>query len=189
MKTWLFNPFKFIAGSKALAFGMAAIVVTALLAVLTKEHLDGVLDIHVGRESASYVYFTESFIDWLSLVFPLYIFGRILSTSSIRLVDVAGTSALARYPMFFVVIVSMFIPKNLPTDPQKLFAIIQNNPGIVARLVCIGLLTLPFIIWTVALMYNAYSISANLKGAKAVWSFIASVVIAEIISKIILYLL
>lgn len=185
MKTWLFNPFKFIAGYKALALGIGAMLITAILCLLTKEHLDGVLDIHVGRETPAYFYFIEPVIDWLCLVLPLYIFGRSFSASSIRLVDVAGTSALARYPMFFVALLTMLTPQNIG-DPQKILNTLQANPGLMARLIIMGLLVIPFIVWTVALMYNAYSTSVNLKGPKAGWSFTASIIIAEILSKIII---
>jgi len=51
----------------------------------------------------------------------------------------------------------------------------------------LSILMIPIIVWTVALMYNAYSVSANLNGPKAVWSFIASFVIGEILSKVIIY--
>jgi hypothetical protein len=185
MKTWLFNPFKFIAGKKALMLGIGAMLITAIVCLVEKMHLDGVIDAHEGRETASYYYFIEPVIDWLCLALPLYIFGRIFSASSIRFVDVAGTSALARYPMFFVVLSGFFIP-DLPHDEQKIISIIQNNPQVVAQLIVVALLAIPFMVWTVALMYNAYSTSVNLKGPKAAWSFIASFIIAEILSKVII---
>lgn len=189
MKTGLFNPFKYVAGNKALLLGMGAMLATALLCFFTHIHLDGVIDIHRGRQSASSIFFAEPFIDWLCLLLPFYIFGRNLSASSIRFIDVAGTLALARYPMFFATLVSMFIPSDMGGAPAQVITTLLNNPALMARLVIAGLLALPFIIWSVALMYNAYSVSANLKGGKAVWSFIASLVIAEIISKIIFLLI
>jgi len=185
MKTWLFNPFKFIAGNRALLLGIGVMLLSAIVCSLETIHLDGVLDVHKGREAPSYFYFIEPLIDWLCLVIPLYIFGKSFSVSAIRFIDVAGTSALARYPMFFVVLLCMLSP-NLPTDEQKILNTIQTNPHVLMQLTVIGILVIPFIVWTVALMYNAYSLSANLKGPKAVWSFIASVVIAEILSKVII---
>jgi hypothetical protein len=41
----------------------------------------------------------------------------------------------------------------------------------------------------VALMYKAYSVSCNLKGPKAIFSFTAGLIIAEIISKVGIWLL
>jgi len=187
MKTWLFNPFKFIAGNKALLLGIGIMLITAIICFLEKFHLDGVLDVHEGREASSYFYFIEPVIDWLCLIIPLYLFGRSFSVSAIRFIDVAGTSALARYPMFFVVLLTIPISlKNQSNDPQKLVNTIMQDPGLMAKLTIFGLLIILFLVWTVALMYNAYSTSANLKGPKAAWSFVASIVIAEILSKVII---
>ncbi len=185
MKTWLFNPFKFIAGNKALLLGIGAMLVTAVACFLEKQHLDGVVDVHGPMGSPVYMFLLEPLIDWACLVIPLYIFGSILSTSAIRFIDVAGTSALARYPLFFVVLASLLTP-TMTHDPSKLVQVIMTNSGLLLQLILLALVTLPFTVWTVALMYNAYSLSANVKGAKAIMSFIASILIAEIISKIII---
>ncbi len=185
MKTWLFNPFKFIAGNKALLSGIVAMLVTAVLCLFTTTHLDGVIDLHRGRTTVSYLYFIEPLIDWLCLVLPLFIFGRSFSSSSIRFIDVTGTSALARYPMFFAVLVSLLSPEHI--DNPNSFLQMQTDPQLITRLIIMSLLLIPFVVWTVALMYNAYSISANLKGPKAVWSFIASLLIAEVMSKVCLH--
>jgi hypothetical protein len=185
MKTWLFNPFKFIAGYKALILGIAVILLTAVVCFFNKLHLDGVIDVHGPHEAPFYVYLAEAVIDWLLLVIPLYLFGRGLSDSSIRFIDIAGTEVMARYPMFFVVLVSILTP-NLPTDPEKVIHEVMSNPMLEARLLLLAFLALPFTVWAVVLMYNAYRVSTNLKGPKAVWSFVASIIIAEILSKIII---
>jgi len=186
MKTWLFNPFKFIAGTRALLLGLGVMLITAIVCMLTKWHLDGVIDIHQGKEgSPSYLYFIEPAIDWLCLALPLYIFARSFSVSSVRFIDIAGTSALARYPMLFAVLVSMLMPHH-SGDTQNFLNSLLSDPNLIMRLVLLSLLIIPLTVWTVALMYNAYSLSANLKGPKAAWSFIGSFLIAEILSKVIL---
>ena len=93
MKTRLFNPFKFIAGGKALLIGIVTMLITAILAWYGKYHLDGVLDAHTNGKITWYVTPIETLIDWFSMVLPLYIFGRIFSASSVRFIDFAGTPA------------------------------------------------------------------------------------------------
>jgi hypothetical protein len=163
-------------------------LITAIVCLFGKLHLDGVIDVHQDRETPSYFYFIEPLIDWFLLALPLYIIGSNLSISKIRFIDIAGTTALARYPIFFVVILTMVFPSHT-NDPQKFINEIQNNPGMLLQIILLGLLILPFIVWMTALMFNAFSISANLKGPKAVWSFVASILIAEILSKVIFSLL
>ena len=41
-------------------------------------------------------------------------------------------------------------------------------------------------IWMVALMYKAYAVSCNLKGAKAIVTFIVSLILAEAVSKVLI---
>jgi hypothetical protein len=49
-----------------------------------------------------------------------------------------------------------------------------------------AIIALLMIIWMVVLMYKAYAVSCNVKGAKAIGTFIASIILAEIISKVII---
>jgi hypothetical protein len=50
---WLFNPFRFIAGFKALLLGLIVIALTSLLASLSDTHFDGTLDVHLGLQAAN----------------------------------------------------------------------------------------------------------------------------------------
>jgi hypothetical protein len=184
MKTWLFNPFKFIAGNKALLLGISAMIISAILSCIGKVHQDGIIDMHEGRMTASYLYFVEPFIDWVCTFIPLYIFGRFTSDSSVRFIDIAGTAALARYPVIIAVIINMFF---VPFINIKELSDIQSiSSGTMTELIISGAAVLFIIIWIVALLYNAYSTSANLKGPKAIWTFIASMLIAEVLSKVII---
>jgi len=48
------------------------------------------------------------------------------------------------------------------------------------------IITILMIIWMVALMYKAYAVSCNVKGAKAIITFIISLILAEIVSKVLI---
>jgi len=102
----------------------------------------------------------------------MWIAGVCFSKSRLRAIDVAGTMALARTPMLLVVAICF-----LPVVPVSLYDVSRN---IIFLLICI-----PFMIWMVALMYNAYTVSCHLKGNKAVVSFIGALVIAEIVSRVV----
>lgn len=159
--------------------------ITAVTCYFSKVHLDGPLDMHQSGVITVAVLLIEPTLDWLCLTIPLYIFGRYLSFSSIRFIDVAGTIALARFPLIFAVLIMLFYLPDIKT-PQEVLSSLQTNPAEIVKLVMLGLAVIPFVIWTIALMYNAYSVSANVKGQKAVWSFIISLVIAEVTSKLML---
>lgn len=175
IKQQLFNPFLRVAGFRSLGLGIMAMMLTGFVAFYSKCHFDGVLDAHVGAATSLWLCAAEPLIDWLCITLCLYLGGIIFSKSAVRFVDVAGTMALARWPMFFVALLA-FISVLQP-------GVTTPSPFILGVAL---LLVLLFSIWMVILMYNAFVISCNIKGAKGTSVFIASLILAEIISKLII---
>lgn len=189
---WLFNPFRFIAGLRALLLGLIIIALTSMLGSLSNTHFDGTLDVHTGTPAPLWLFLAEGLINWLSLALPLYFFGLILSRSSLRFIDVLGTQALARWPYLLTALV-MMPPSNrrifqyfmslamqgAATDP---LSYLDMTVFIFAMLV-----TILMVVWMVALMYRAYSLCCNIKGLKAVITFIISLISAEALSKLALF--
>lgn len=168
----LFNPFVRIAGFHSLVYGLIAIAISAMIGYINAAHFDGVLDFHVGRNAPIHVFFIQGLMNWLILSFILFVCGITLSKSKIRLIDVFGTQALARWPMLILTSI-VFIPFFNNTSSTSSSGVLQ----IISYLI---------IIWMVSLMYNAYKISCNLRGTKLIASFIGGLISAEILSKIII---
>jgi hypothetical protein len=177
MNPWIFNPFKYIAGSGALMIGWAIMLVTACISFFSKTHFDGVIDAHhaVSISFQWYIYLPEAFIAWGSAVIMFYVAGLIFSGSSIRFIDVAGTMALARWPAIFVALINFAMPDVI--DLHK----------ISAAFIVTALAGLIFIVWMIVLMYHAFMVSCNLKGSKAGAVFIIALLVAEVLSKFALY--
>jgi len=188
MKKWIYNPFVYIAGARALAIGMVIMIVAAVILPFNNGHFDGAVDVHFGAKTTLIRAFCETLISWACLVLALYGFGLITSESSVRFIDIAGTTALARAPMIFLALLG-FIASPPDIDPHK--ATLQElmkialSPGVITE----AILSLPILVWTIALMHNAFSVSTNLKGGKSVAAFIGGLVVAELVSKIILHYL
>src|SRR5512140_369351 len=107
-KSWLFNPFLFIAGFKALIIGLVIIVAASLLGSLGNIHFDGVLDAHYGPAWPMWVLIVGGLIDWLSLALVLAIFAVIMWHKTSRFIDIIGTQALARWPSIIVSLLLQF---------------------------------------------------------------------------------
>jgi hypothetical protein len=189
LKQWLFNPFQFIAGGNALVLGLAIILITAYLGSLSNTHFDGVLDVHTGTAAPLWFFLTEVLIDWLCLFIVLLIAAFFTSRSSFRIIDVFGTQALARAP--YLISALALLPKGSIRFTNYLVSkITQQVPAEAIEstdilFFAVGLIVvLLMIVWIVVLMYRAYSVSCNTKGGKAIGSFIAALIIAEILSKI-----
>lgn len=191
---WLFNPFKFIAGYQALLVGLAAILLTSLLGSLSNTHFDGVLDIHTGLQAPLWFFLSEGLINWMSLAVPLFFFGLILSRSALRTVDVFGTQALARFP--YLISAVAFIPLAYASGGEDLTAKFMESgfsaiatPALLLTLGLAIIVAIPMIIWMVVLMYRAYTVSCNIRGPKAIVTFIISLIGAEVLSKVAILLL
>ncbi len=199
-KGW-YNPFIYVAGNHALWAGLLIITLTSLIGYYSGVHFPGVLDGKIGWQGSFPMHLSLSVIAWLSMVIVLYPMARILSPSKVRLVDIAGTQALARTPMILSAIVGL--PNVLDKVSTSImyrmaeymegFANIEveewADPGPLSswEISLAIFITLVFIlatVWMVALMYHAYRVSSNLKGNRAGVSFTIGLLIAQAISNI-----
>jgi|WetSurMetagenome_2_1015567.scaffolds.fasta_scaffold71864_3 hypothetical protein len=187
-KTWLFNPFLYIAGAQSLVIGLGAVLAAGWLTSFSNSHFDGVLDFHTGMPNLFPGYLLEGLVGWLSLAVVLFILGKVFSKSHFRAIDLFGTQALARWPTLIIASLAL-----LPQYQRGLAAMMQLlvNPsggwqGAPADAIGLGLIMLlqiTFLIWMVALMYQSYRICTNLRGIKIGLSFVGGLLIGETISK------
>jgi hypothetical protein len=185
--TLLFNPFFYIAGLQALGLGLAAILLAALVGSWGNTHFDGVLDTHVGASAPLWFFFAEGIIDWLCLSVVLWICGKIISQTAFRAVDLLGTQALARWPALCISLVAL--PKAFQRFGNELMETLKQDKiqfdttdAIVFSIIVVAMI--PFLCWMVALMYRSFSVSCNVKGGKAIGTFVAGLLIAEVMSKV-----
>ncbi|QJB39572.1 hypothetical protein HF324_17585 [Chitinophaga oryzae] len=172
MNTWLLRPFTYIAGSKALLLGWAVMLVTSVVAYFSKTHFDGAIDAHAGATVMPYfIYLLEAVIAWGCMVLACYAAAAIFARSSFRLIDIAGTLALARTPLLAIALINFGMP------------VVENPMDINPTVITLALISLPFFIWMLVLMYQGFSVSVNMKGNKAVIVFIVALIVAEVISK------
>lgn len=186
MKQILFNPFRTIAGAKALLIGWIIMLITACIAMYSQCHFDGAIDVHIGRNTTAIAYFLEPLVNWSVLTVIFYFTGLLLSTSHIRWIDFAGTVALARYPY----LLAAFIAFAMPTlDPESLINFRDIDTSTLASLMITSILILLVSIWMIGLLYRAFTISGNLRGRQAVWGFIIALILSELITGIIFHYL
>jgi hypothetical protein len=192
--TVLFNPFYYLAGGKALGIGLAVVWVAGLVGAAGKTHFDGVLDAHTGAGAPLWFFLCQGFIDWICLAAVLLGLGAAVSKSSFRAIDVLGTQALARWPALFMAL--LMLPDAVRRFGAQLIQLVGNPDAKfdinVPDAVVFGIVTLatiPLVCWMIYLMYKAYSVSFNVKGGKAIGSFIGGLIAAEVLSKLAITLL
>lgn len=189
LRTWLFNPAAYIAGGEALAVGLVVIVLTGWVGAQSNTHFDGVLDTHTGAEAPFWCFMAEGLLNWLSAVIVLLVMGKLVSRTSFRFVDLAGTQALARWPMLLTAFAALspayrsFL-QQLVRQLDKLPDGLSFDPVDLAGFVAVVVVMILVLCWVVALMYRSYALVCNIRGGRAGGSFVVGLIVAEVLSKI-----
>ncbi len=183
----LFKPFVYIAGLKSLLIGLLIILATSIVGYLSNTHFPDIISVKIGFTSSVWYLVVQSLLNWLSISILLYLAAIILSKSSVRMLDIFGTQALARYPYFFVAFIA-FSESMREFGAYLAWTFLHSGEPVeistFSIILAVSLIILTFLltIWMVALMFNAFKISANLKGPKLVTSFIVAMIGAMILS-------
>ncbi len=173
---YLYNPFLKIAGLKSLLIGASGLFLTSYLAFKTGTHYNGLLHIVPAKDSGFWVFFLENISHWIILSILLFLSGLILSKSKLRVIDIFGTTLFSRIPL---IIAPVF--RTLPIFQS--FTIPSPSMFFIIGIYLISL------IWTIALIFNAYKVSCNLKNEKLIVSFIVSIILSEVSTRIFLYII
>lgn len=178
----LYNPFTKIAGFKSFIIGLTALLINTYLAFKTGTHFktgtyfSDLFSIDFAKDSDYWVFLTESLSNWLFISTFLYISGLILSKSKIRVIDILGTTLLSLIPLIITPLIRM-----LPVFQSFMHQSWQRDT--------IEGVYLISLVWTIILLFNAFKISCNLKNERLVTSFIISIILSEICTKIFIKLI
>lgn len=170
---YLYNPFKWIAGLKSIVIGLAGLLIVSYTSFQTGTHLNGLTNIVFAKDSDFVFYLVEHLLSWISISMFFYISGLILSKSRIRIIDILGTSLLARIPL---IIAPLF--RVLPF--LKSFVFQSFEMYMITGIYLISS------IWTIVLLFNGFKISCNLKNDRLIASFIVSILLSEIVTRLLL---
>lgn len=194
---WLWNPFTKTAGVSALIAGIIIILISAAIAVPSETHFDGVLDTHLGSGTPIWFFFAEGIVNWLSLALVLWISGLILCRKydrKFRAIDLFGTQALARWPFLIISLVCL-IPgvsraatalAKMTVSPEGIPTLPEIAVGDTLAFTFASIVMLIATIWFVAMSWKAFRISCDVSGWRAISAFMVSLILAEIISKIVI---
>jgi len=204
-KTVWYNPFTYIAGGRALLAGLLILLLASAIGTLSGIWFPGVLDIKLTYYGSFAIHFGTSLLVWFISVVVLYVTALLLSPSRVRLLDMAGTLALARAPLLLGAFTGFFGSIKKATDywlyfaAEKLHGImpvemtetvspVVMHPWDWTVAITLMLVIIAVVIWMVALMFHAYRVSANLKGVRAGLSFGIGLFVAQIISNILVFI-
>ena len=170
----LFNPFRYIAGAKALVMGYLFIVASALMLYSGNLIQDSYIHIAMAKASFWEVLGAQT-IWWIIPTALLYLCGLLLSKSKIRIIDILGTTAFAQI-ILLLMIAPMLLPVVMNCSTEFVASLhtgvalgmseyIQLMIYSIWSMICLVL----FYIWN----YNAFAVSCNVSGKWAILTFIA----------------
>ncbi|HNW51063.1 MAG TPA: hypothetical protein PKH79_08275 [Prolixibacteraceae bacterium] len=187
MSKYLFNPFRYIAGWESLAAGVIALLATSVIAYFSHIHFPDLISVKTNPGIPYYVLLFENTINWLVPSILLYLSALIFSQSSVRVIDIFGTQALARAPYLIAALtgISGTIDKFGKYTLWKTVNVgdpVVMSTGEIMLAITLLLFMVLATIWMIALMYNAFKVSANIKGPKLIIPFIVVMVLSTAIT-------
>lgn len=180
--SFLINPFEKIAGGKALVIGLLFYVLIGFTGALSGVYFDGVFDAHISTSGDFRVQFLCLGLSLLSIVLVFLLAGIIFS-KNFRFIDILGTLTLSKAPMLILALAAFIISSDTIAESQTNPFIVLTNPSTLVFLI----ISLPVMIWNIVLMYNAFKISCNIKNPDNIIIFIVGIILAEALSKILIY--
>jgi len=178
----MLNPFTRIAGWQAFGVGLVFVVITGIICTFSNVAFDGVVDMHLVKSLTLLQSFEFLAIDILSVVTVMTVTGFIVS-KSFRIIDILGTMTLSRSPLLILAFAGYFAVSpdinELIKDPTIVFQSIS--------FIILILLSIPVTIWSIILMFNALKVSCGINGNKLGSAFIIAFLVAEVISKILIF--
>ena len=179
-RTWLFNPFHYLAGGPALAWGLACIVLTAWLGGAFDYLYTGTLSFQLSTPTPIWLAITQGLTAWIVPSALLYLAGHGLSRSRVRLIDVFGTQALARAPGLLVALIVVSPPFRDLTNALIAQGVSQFSVAQLAALTAVATVMVLLLIWIVLLMYRAFAVSCNVTGGWAITVFVVAIALSEV---------
>ena len=178
----MLNPFTRIAGWQAFGVGLVFVIITGIICTFSNVTFDGVVDMHLVKSLTLLQSFEFLAIDILSVVTVMTVTGFIVS-KSFRIIDILGTMTLSRSPLLILAFAGYFAVSpdinELIKDPTIVFHSIS--------FIILILLSIPVTIWSIILMFNALKVSCGINGNKLGSAFIIALLVAEVISKILIF--
>jgi hypothetical protein len=179
----VWNPFTKIAGYQAFLIGFVIAILAAIIGQIGNLFFDGAIDAHGGATQFTMLEAVLMvIIDIVAITFVMYLLSLAV-TRNFRFADVLGTMTLARFPFLILSILALFTTfpevENMLANPL----VILSYPSFILFM----FISIFIAVWVIILMFNALKVSTGLKKSSLVTIFIVGIIIAELISKILIY--
>ena len=185
---WVYNPFEFIAGWKAFGIGFIILCIITVIGYFGNTVFYGISIKMVSSVTWSGAFFLQ-ILGLAVTVLVMWITALIFAKHT-RFQDILGTVTLAKYPLIFAVIAFLLFSNRMTEFTEKIMSVnIYEIINVITisdyiLLLVFSIISIIIIVWEIALLFNAFRVSTNLKGMKSGVLFTAILLISEIITNV-----
>ncbi len=187
---FLFNPFERYSEKVLLTVGTLFTLMGSFLALKFKARFDGILDFHFVSEVLPQQPLIDNVIDIFCLTVLMFLVGRYLNSRT-RWVDILVMVIVARIPYYLLPLLDI---NSTMTDVTK--ELLQSvNAGQVDQIsssvlfitLLFSVIVILVLVWHVYLLYQGFKVAVNAKSTKAVVLFFVTLLLAEVVSKYLVF--
>jgi len=184
---WVYNPFEKTAGWKAFGIGIVILCVTTIVGYFGNMVFYGIQAKVVPAVTWSMVFSLQA-LGLAVFVAVMYV-TALFFTKHVRFQDILGTVTLAKYPLLLMALLSLALGKAVASiDINQLINMEFSYMDIISLFV-FGIFAIFLLIWEITLLYNAFRVSTNLKGIKSVVLFTSILLVSEIITIVLVFII
>jgi hypothetical protein len=190
---WIYNPFEKIAGWKAFGIGILILGITTILGYFSNTIFFGISIKQVHSITLCKAFSLQALS--LAITVAVMYLTALFFAKRVRFQDILGTVTLAKYPLLLIIPLLWTLNDKMMEITDRLLQALQDNLYQMANVfsisdyvVLIGysFLSLIILVWNIALLFNAFKVSTNMKGVKCGLVFTAILLVAEIIINVVI---
>lgn len=195
MKKVLFNPFEQFSERPLILFGISITILLSMTGAFFNARFDGVIDLHFSTPTFFINTLTDNAVNIVILSLALFTLGKFRNNKT-RFIDVFTASLIARIPYYMLPFFNW--NNTVLIESEKLLKQFMTvQPGVAPQfestqmlvLVLFAGFSILFLAWFIYLLYQGYKVATNAKGGIEIILFGVTILIAEVFSKIIFYLI
>ncbi|WP_430613710.1 YIP1 family protein [Flavobacterium sp. JP2137] len=191
---WISQLFERIDDKKLMSIGLVSLLLGSLLAIATDVRFIGIMDLSTPQNIAPIQPFLDNIFNTALLALMLFVLGKIINPKT-RFIDILNTAFICRIPFYFLSLLNInqltrnttaILEQNIGNP--ELFSASLQEPRLLLLLLLFAVAGILAIIAFAYLLYQGFKTATNLKKTGHIVSLIATVLVAEIISKFFVYL-
>ena len=190
MKKFLYNPFENYSEKKLVLIGIAGNLVLVGLSYTLNTKFIGNLKTIAQNNIEFYQVVIQHLTILIATTTMLLLIGKYLNSKT-RFIDILATTLVSRIAFCLIPIVN--INQKMFTISQKILSTFKTDKPEIAigtdlPYLVFSLIIISFsVVWFLVLLYNGFKTATNAKDSKTLFLFIATIILIEILSQLLIF--